>query len=92
MERTLNLNDKTTINLFAVLGVLPVFIGFVFWMSTTWADVVNIKTALAEKNKQDIKESEKRIESLTSQIHKTNEESKGTGCKNQRRGSKTDDN
>ena len=30
-----------------------------------------------EKNKQDIKESEKRIESLTSQIHKTNEESKG---------------
>ena len=29
------------------------------------------------KNKQDIKESEKRIESLTSQIHKTNEESKG---------------
>ena len=30
-----------------------------------------------EKNRQDIKESEKRIESLTSQIHKTNEESKG---------------
>ena len=30
-----------------------------------------------EKNKQDIKESEKRIELLTSQIHKTNEESKG---------------
>ena len=28
-------------------------------------------------SKQDIKESEKRIESLTSQIHKTNEESKG---------------
>lgn len=53
VERTLNLNDKTTINLFAVLGVLPVFIGFVFWMSTTWADVVNIKTALAEKNKVD---------------------------------------
>ena len=30
-----------------------------------------------EKNKQEIKESEKRIEHLTSQIHKTNEESKG---------------
>lgn len=30
-----------------------------------------------EKNKQDIKESEKRIDMLTSQIHKTNEESKG---------------
>ncbi|QRV61826.1 DNA pilot protein [Microvirus sp.] len=29
-----------------------------------------------EKNKQDIKESEKRIEQMTSQIHKTNEESK----------------
>lgn len=53
MEKTLTLNDKTTINLFAVLGVLPVFIGFVFWMSTTWADVVNIKTALANKDKVD---------------------------------------
>ena len=53
MERTLNLNDKTTINLFAVLGALPIFIGFVFWMSTTYADVVNIKTAMVEKNKVD---------------------------------------
>ena len=30
-----------------------------------------------EKNKQEIEESKKRIEHLTSQIHKTNEESKG---------------
>ena len=53
VERTLNLDDKTTINLFAVLGALPIFIGFVFWMSTTYADVVNIKTAMVEKNKVD---------------------------------------
>lgn len=39
-------------------------------------DTENIKSE-TEKNKQEIKESEKRIESLTSQIHKTNEESKG---------------
>ena len=53
VERTLNLDDKTTINLFAVLGALPIFIGFVFWMSTTYADVVDIKTAMVEKNKVD---------------------------------------
>ena len=53
MEKTLTLNDKTTVNFFAVLGALPIFIGFVFWMSTTWADVVNIKTALANKDKVD---------------------------------------
>ena len=40
------------------------------------ADTEKVKSE-TEKNKQDIKESEKRIESLTSQIHKTNEESKG---------------
>lgn len=39
-------------------------------------DTENIESETA-KNKQDIKESEKRIESLTSQIRKTNEESKG---------------
>ena len=39
-------------------------------------DTENTESETA-KNKQDIKESEKRIESLTSQIHKTNEESKG---------------
>lgn len=39
-------------------------------------DTENVKSE-TEKNKQEIKESEKRIESLTSQIHKTNEESKG---------------
>ena len=39
-------------------------------------DTENVKSE-TEKNKQNIKESEKRIESLTSQIHKTNEESKG---------------
>lgn len=38
-------------------------------------DTENIESETA-KNKQEIKESEKRIESLTSQIHKTNEESK----------------
>lgn len=53
MEKSLNLNDKTTINFFAVLGALPIFIGFVFWLSTTWADVVNIKLTLAEKTKVD---------------------------------------
>ena len=39
-------------------------------------DTENVKSE-TEKNKQEIKESKKRIESLTSQIHKTNEESKG---------------
>ena len=39
-------------------------------------DTENVKSQ-TEKNKQEIKESEKRIEHLTSQIHKTNEESKG---------------
>lgn len=39
-------------------------------------DTENVKSE-TEKNKQEIKESEKRIENLTSQIHKTNEESKG---------------
>ena len=39
-------------------------------------DTENVESE-TEKNKQEIKESEKRIESLTSQIHKTNEESKG---------------
>ena len=39
-------------------------------------DTENVKSE-TEKNKQEIKESEKRIEALTSQIHKTNEESKG---------------
>lgn len=39
-------------------------------------DTENVESE-TEKNKQDIKESQKRIESLTSQIHKTNEESKG---------------
>ena len=39
-------------------------------------DTENTESETA-KNKQDIKESEKRIESLTSQIHKTNEERKG---------------
>ena len=39
-------------------------------------DTENVKSE-TEKNRQEIKESEKRIESLTSQIHKTNEESKG---------------
>ena len=34
------------------------------------ADTEKVKSE-TEKNKQDIKESEKRIESLTSQIHKT---------------------
>ena len=43
-------------------------------LMTTDTEKVKSET---EKNKQDIKESEKRIESLTSQIHKTNEESKG---------------
>lgn len=38
-------------------------------------DTENVKSE-TEKNKQEIKESKKRIESLTSQIHKTNEESK----------------
>lgn len=52
-DKSINLNDKTTINFFAVLGALPIFIGFVFWLSTTWADVVNIKTALANKDKVD---------------------------------------
>lgn len=39
-------------------------------------DTENVKSE-TEKNKQEIKESEKRTEHLTSQIHKTNEESKG---------------
>ena len=39
-------------------------------------DTENIKSE-TEKNKQEIEESKKRIEHLTSQIHKTNEESKG---------------
>lgn len=39
-------------------------------------DTENVKSE-TEKNKQEIEESKKRIESLTSQIHKTNEESKG---------------
>lgn len=39
-------------------------------------DTKNVESE-TEKNKQDIKESKKRIEHLTSQIHKTNEESKG---------------
>lgn len=52
-DKSINLNDKTTVNFFAVLGVAPVFIGFVFWLSTTWADVVNIKTALVNKDKVD---------------------------------------
>ena len=43
-------------------------------LMTTDTEKVKSET---EKNKQDIKESEKRIEHLTSQIHKTNEESKG---------------
>ena len=38
-------------------------------------DTENVKSE-TEKNKQEIEESKKRIESLTSQIHKTNEESK----------------
>lgn len=38
-------------------------------------DTENVESE-TEKNKQEIKESKKRIESLTSQIHKTNEESK----------------
>lgn len=38
-------------------------------------DTENVESQ-TEKNKQEIKESKKRIESLTSQIHKTNEESK----------------
>ncbi len=42
-------------------------------LMTTDTEKVESET---EKNKQEIKESEKRIESLTSQIHKTNEESK----------------
>lgn len=43
-------------------------------LMTTDTEKVKSET---EKNKQEIKESEKRIEHLTSQIHKTNEESKG---------------
>ena len=39
-------------------------------------DTKNVESE-TEKNKQDIEESKKRIEHLTSQIHKTNEESKG---------------
>ena len=39
-------------------------------------DTENVESN-TEKNKQDIEESKKRIEALTSQIHKTNEESKG---------------
>ena len=39
-------------------------------------DTENVKSE-TEKNKQEVKESEKRIEHLTSQIHKNNEESKG---------------
>ena len=39
-------------------------------------DTENVESE-TDKNKQNIKESEKRIELLTSQIHKTNEESKG---------------
>ena len=39
-------------------------------------DTENVKSN-TERNKQEIEESKKRIESLTSQIHKTNEESKG---------------
>ena len=38
-------------------------------------DTENVESN-TEKNRQEIKESQKRIESLTSQIHKTNEESK----------------
>ena len=43
-------------------------------LMTTDTEKVKSET---EKNKQDIRESEKRIEALKSQIHKTNEESKG---------------
>ena len=39
-------------------------------------DTENVESD-TEKNKQEIEESKKRIEHLTSQIHKTNEESKG---------------
>lgn len=59
-----DLNEKTTINLWGIVSVLPVFIGLVFWFTVLWAKA---ETNLAKIQK--IEADNKEVSEIISDIH-----------------------